>query len=418
MDDNGTRITLLTEYFHPEEASTAQLLTELATDLTDQFDVSVITTFPNYHADDRARSVERSETYDCVSIRRVRSTQFDKDGLARRVVNWLSFTVLATIHLLWPGSDRDATVVLSNPPILPFAAWLIKRLRGTPYVYVVHDVYPDMPVALGYLDGHGMVARFWGEAMQAIYRDADRIVVLGDAMKEHIVDVMTDDSGFDADTVAVIHNWQDPGFIQSAPKEGNEFAAEHETRDRFTLLYSGNVGRFHDIETAIDAIDLLGDRGRDDIQMLVIGDGAEKERLQELVAEREIDNVRFLPFQPRERLPETLTCGDAALVGVDSAVSGLCVSSKLYSSLAAGVPVLAVTAADDEVARVVEGADCGTHLAPGNAEAVADVLATWADSPALVDRLGARARKRFVEGYTRATAVAQYRAILEDVTAE
>lgn len=415
--DDSAGLTVLTEYFPPEEASTAQLLSDLASGLATDFDVSVLTAYPSYHDDDTDATVPRRETVDGVDVTRFRSTRFHKDSLALRVVNWVSFLALVTVGLLW-RRPSGALLVLSNPPVLPFAAWFHKRLTGAPYVYLIHDVYPDMPVALGMLDPDGLVARTWERAMRAVYRDADRIVVLGDAMKEHVVDVMADDPGFDAEAVAVIHNWQDPEFIQPAPKEGNEFAAEHGTRDRFTLLYSGNVGRFHDTETAIEAIDLLEDRGRDDVQMLVIGDGAEKERLRELVAARGIDNVRFLPFQPRERLPETLTCGDAALVGVDPAVSGLCVSSKLYSSLAAGMPVLAVTAPDDEVARVVEGADCGTHVAPGNAEAVADVLAAWADSPALVDRLGARARRRFEEGYTRGTAVAQYRAILADVTAD
>ncbi|MFB6151953.1 MAG: glycosyltransferase family 4 protein [Haloarculaceae archaeon] len=411
-------VTVVTEYFAPEEASTAQLMTELTAALTDRFDVSVVTARPNYHPDDRSASVPRRSDRDGVGVTRVRATRFDKDRLPLRALNWLSFTLLATLRLLWAHRDDDAVMALSNPPLLPLGVWLYSRLTGTPYVYLVYDMYPDIAVELGVLPADHPVTRLWARAMERVYCDADRVVVLGESMRRRVERNAGDRPDFDPESVAVVPNWADDEEVTPMAKEDNDFAREHGTVDRFTLVYSGNVGRYHDVETAIDAVGRLEARGRDDVQLLVIGEGARKAELRERVAREGIENVRFLPFQPRERLPETLTCGDASLVGVRADMVGTCVSSKLYSSLAAGMPVLAVVGEGDEVARAVEACDCGEHVLPGDAERAADVIARWADDPDLRARLGENARACFERRYTLDHAVDAYADLFEAVVSE
>lgn len=412
MSNSQLSVRILTEYFHPEEASTAQLMTELATGLTEEFEVSVVTAMPNYHADDRSVDIDSRSHYRGVDVSRLRSTRFDKDSLPLRVINWVSFTALTLFHLLRRGGDEDVFLVLSNPPILPFAAWAHKRIRGTPYVYVIYDMYPDMPVTLGMISEDSIVARAWERAMQMLYRDADRIVVLGDSMERRLTEKHGNDSEFDPDKIEVIPNWEDGKFIRPQDKHKNEFACEHGTVEPFTLLYSGNIGRFHELRTAVDAIKRLESQGRTDIQLLIIGEGAQKTDLKEYVKLEEIENVRFLPFQPLELLPETLTCADASLVGIQQRMVGMCVSSKLYSSLAAGMPILGIVGEGDEVARVLNKHDCGTHVLPGDSGTAADVLARWADDRALVEELGRNARTCFEARYTKNHAVSAYEDLL------
>jgi glycosyltransferase involved in cell wall biosynthesis len=406
------RLTVLTEYFHPEEASTARLLTDLATGLSDEFDVDVLTGRPDYHPADRRRSVPRESRHEGVDVRRVRSTRFDKDRLPLRVVNWLTFLLAATARLL--GGSRDAVLVVSNPPVLPFAAWVEKRVRGTPYVYLVHDRYPAFPVALGLVDADGIVARLWRRGTRTLYRDADRVVVLGETMRERVIEEMAGDPRFDPESVVVVHNWADPAFVRPKPKAESEVAREHGTVDPFTLVYSGNVGRFHELETAVDAVARLEGEGRA-VRFLVVGAGARKAELERYVRREGIETVEFLPFQPAERVPETLTAGDATLVGVRPEVAGACVSSKLYSSLAAGRPVLATVGTDDDVRRIVESCDCGAWVEPGDDERAAAVLRSWMDDPDLASRLGSNARHCLEERFTRERAVAAYRDLLRSV---
>lgn len=415
MSSDPDSITVLTEYFYPEEASTAQLLTELSAGLTDQFDVSVLTAYPNYHDQDREQSVPRQTTHRGVEIERVPATRFDKDSLLLRVFNWLSFTALILWRLLRRNHDEETLLVLSNPPILPFAAWVNKRLHGEPYVYLIYDIYPDMPVQLGVISEEGIIAAAWERAMRSIYRDADRIVVLGESMERTVREKMRGDPAFGPEKIEVIPNWEDTEFIQPLEKSDNQFAQKQGTVNRFTLLYSGNIGRFHDLETAIDAIGELEDRGRSDVQLLIIGEGGKKDQLRQRVTRRNIEHVEFLPFQPMDRLPETLTCGDASLVTVKPGVEGLCVSSKLYSSLAAGRPVLALVGESDEVARVIQECDCGVRVDQGLPEEVADVLERWADSPDETERLGRNARRCIEQNYTRDDAVKAYVALFSEI---
>jgi glycosyltransferase involved in cell wall biosynthesis len=413
MDEDAPRITIITEYFYPEEASTAQLLTSLATGLQGDFDVSVLTGRPNYHPGDETESVPARETHDGVSIERLPATRLDKDTLAYRVVNWLTFTLLVFWRLVRTRRSDDIVLTLSNPPILPLAAWAAKRIRGFSYAYLIYDMYPDMPVGLGFLDEDSAVAWAWERLIRLVYRDADLIVVLGGSMERRLTNKISHDPAFDPDKIEIIPNWEDGSFIAPLPKSENSFAQEQGLVEPFTLLYSGNIGRFHELRTAIDALGLLEDRGRNDIKLVIIGEGARKAEHQRYVEREQIQLVRFLPFQPMERLPETLTACDASLVGIVPEVEGMCVSSKLYSALAAGRPILAVVGEGDEVARVVREHECGAYIPPGDAEQAAQTLASWADQPALADDLGRRARSVFEANYTESHAVEAYAHLFE-----
>jgi glycosyltransferase involved in cell wall biosynthesis len=276
-------------------------------------------------------------------------------------------------------------------------------------------MYPDMPIGLDMVSKDNPVVNAWEQAMRMVYRDADRIVVLGNSMKRRLTKKMSADPSFAPDKIDVIPNWEDGDFIAPTPKPENSFAREQDLVEPFTLLYSGNIGRFHELRTAIDAIRLLEDRGRDDIQFLVIGEGARKQEHQRYVERQGIENVRFLPFQPMDRLPETLTACDASLVGIIPEVEGMCVSSKLYSSLAAGRPILAVVGENDEVSRVVTQEECGAHVHPGDAKRAAKTLASWANQPDTAETLGQHARTAFEKKYTRSHAVKAYKHLFAEM---
>ncbi len=415
MSHSSQKVTILTEYFYPEEASTAQLVTSLATGLQGHFDVSVITGQPNYHPGDEDASVPDRETHQGVSIERVFATRLDKDNLIYRVINWITFCLLVFWRLVRSRGEDEVVLVLSNPPVLPFAAWAAKRIRSFSYAYLIYDMYPDMPVGLRFLNEDSVLARTWERLIQVVYRDADQIVVLGDSMERRLTRKMSQDPDFKPKKIEIIPNWEDGSFILPIPKSENSFVQEQGLDEKFTLLYSGNIGRYHELRTAIDAIGLLENQGHENIELVIIGEGARKDEHKQYVAQRKIQNIRFLPFQPMDRLPETLTACDASLVGIVPEMEGICVSSKLYSSLAAGRPILAVVGEGDEVARVVREHDCGAYIPPGDAERAAETLAAWADRPDLATSLGKNARSAFEAHYTEPHAIEAYANLFTDM---
>jgi glycosyltransferase involved in cell wall biosynthesis len=234
-------------------------------------------------------------------------------------------------------------------------------------------------------------------------------------MKQEISDKMSDERGFDTTKIETIHNWEDELFIQPVPKSENAFAKEHNTIEPFTIVYSGNIGQFHELETVINAVDCLDSRGYS-IKFLIIGEGACKSDLQEYVTQNNISAVDFLPFQPLDRLPESLTCGNISLVGIKEGMQGLCVSSKLYSSLAAGQPILAVVGEGDEVATVVRNCDCGRHVEPNNITQCANIIEGWIKNPELREQHGRNARTCFENRFTFENARDRYAEVLRDIT--
>jgi glycosyltransferase involved in cell wall biosynthesis len=216
---------------------------------------------------------------------------------------------------------------------------------------------------------------------------------------------------FDRDKVEIIHNWEDESYIQPKDKENNWFSEEHDLVDSFTLFYSGNIAHFHDLETVVRA---AARWENDDVQVLIIGEGDNKENIVDLAEELDLrgDTVRFLPYQPFEDLPYSLTSGDVSLVTVKEGFEGVCVSSKLYTALAAGQPVLAVSQPYDDEARIVEKFDAGINVPQGDVEGVVEAVNRWTENPNLVERQGKNAREAFENNFTKSQSIDEYYELL------
>ncbi len=413
MASSETEYVLVTEYFHPDTASTGQLMTDLATGLEERgLDVTVYTGQPNYHSGDNERQ-PRVSTYEGVTVKRIRAPQVRQSSLARRLFNWAVFTVWMSLALLVsrPGRDREV-VFVSNPPVLPVALWLVCALRRWPYTYVVYDLYPDQPVELGYLRRGGLVHRAWAWANGRALRAAEHVVVLGPVMAERVADQAG--PRLDEGTVEVIHNWADEDFIEPMAKADNWFSRDHGLVEPFAVLYSGNVGEFHDLDTLVEAAAALAD---EPARVLVIGEGDAKADVVRRAEELGVrgDTVAFLPYQPLEDLPYSLTSADVSVVTVREGFEGVCVSSKLYTAMAAGTPVLCIAQPGDDEARIVERHDAGLTVPQGDAEGVAAAVRRWMADPDLVAEQGRNARAAFEANFTKEQSVdAYYRLLAED----
>jgi glycosyltransferase involved in cell wall biosynthesis len=414
MTDSEKEFVLVTEYFHPDTASTGQLMTDLAVGLRERgLDMTVYTGQPNYHSGANERQPQVT-THEGVTVKRIRAPQLRQSSLPRRLFNWFVFTVWMSFALLVsrPRKDREL-VFVSNPPMLPLAMWAVSKLRRWKYTYIVHDLYPDQPVELGYMTKGGFLESVWSALHRYTFRDATNVVALGPAMKARIAQGAG--PGFDEEKVETIHNWADEDFVKPMDKADNWFSREHDLVEPFTVLYSGNIAHFHDLETVVKAAAKLSDR---DVQFMIIGEGDNKRNIVELAEELGVNDgtVRFLPYQDWEDLPYSLTAGDVSVVAVREGFEGVCVSSKLYTSMAAGMPVLCITQPYDDEARIVDTADAGIHVAQGDVDGVAEAIMRWTDHPQLVESQGRNARKMFEENFTIDHSIDAYYQLLTDTT--
>jgi colanic acid biosynthesis glycosyl transferase WcaI len=238
-------------------------------------------------------------------------------------------------------------------------------------------------------------------------RGADRIISIGETMSTRLVA-----KGAPPERVVVIPNWVDTEEITPQPRD-NPWAREHGLVDHFVVMHSGNVGHAQGIETLVRAAALLRDLDR--LEVVVIGFGPRHAAVMELAASVGAPNVRFLPYQPRERLPELLASADVHYLGLAEGLAGYVVPSRLNGILAAGRPVLVAADANSESAQVVAEARCGLRIPPGDSVALADGVRRLVAGEVDLASAGAAGRDWVVRHRDRDDAIASYRNVLDEL---
>jgi glycosyltransferase involved in cell wall biosynthesis len=238
-------------------------------------------------------------------------------------------------------------------------------------------------------------------------RRADRIVAIGETMRLRL-----EEKGAPADRISVIPNWVDTNVITPQPR-ANDWARKKRIVSKFSVMHSGNVGHAQNLDTLVRAATFL--RDLDDLRILIVGFGARHDELVALSERLEAESVRFLPYQPREVLPDSLSSADVHFVGLGRGLSGYVVPSRLYGILAAGRPVIVAADADSETAQVVEAVGCGVVIPPGRPDLLAAAIRDLRDRRDELDEMGARGREYVVREADREVAIGRYRELLQSL---
>jgi glycosyltransferase involved in cell wall biosynthesis len=236
-----------------------------------------------------------------------------------------------------------------------------------------------------------------------LLRKSDRIVVLGECMRERVIGKIGQSA---ASRVDVIHNWADGSLIKPLDADENPFKKAEKLEGKFVLLFSGNLGRVNEFKTVLDAARILRDRL--DILFLFIGEGAKASEIENFARAEALENIRMLPYQPRETLRYSLAAGDASLVTLAEGLAGLSVPSKTYGILAAGRPILFVGDAQSSTARLVSENNCGAIVSSGDGARLAQIVSDWASDKERLAQLNAASRTAFEKHYSRERAVNSY----------
>ena len=321
----------------------------------------------------------------------MRCTSLGKGSVPRRLLDYGTFYGAAAARAL-AGQRFDVVVAMSTPPLVATVGAMLRRVRGTRFVYWLQDVYPELAIEFGVLRARSPAARVLDAISRSTLRSADAVVVLGEAMADRVRA-----KGVEPSRVHVVPNWADEKALHPVSREANEFRRTHGLDGKRVVLYSGNMGRAHDLTTLLGAARLLRDAA--DLVFLFVGDGAKRGEVE--TAARELPSVRLLPYQPREGLSESLSAGDVHVVTQAPFTVGLIEPSKLYGVMAVGRPVLFIGPPGTEAARTVEREGIGEVVAAGNPEAAAAALRRLL---ARGGELGERARTAFERGYCQVAA--------------
>ena len=398
------RLSILTQYYPPDYAATGQLIEELAVELGKQgLSVRVFTGQPGYAF--HSHSAPAREYFQQLIVQRSRATRIWSKRIRGKALNGLIFCLRAGLHLLRTSSRGDILLLTTAPPFLPILGYLAKKLFGLPYVCLVYDLYPDVAVELNVVSRRHWLVRLWNTVNCHIWKQAQQIVVLSPSMKNRVAAKCPSLN----DKITVIHNWADANWIVPIAKQDNWFAQNFNLVDQFTVLYSGNMGRCHDMDTILNAAQLLQ---HDPILFVFIGNGAKREAFEAQTRLLGLRNCRFLPYQDKQNLPYSLTSGDLSLVSISSGMEGLVAPSKLYAALAAGRPIAAICEPQSYLQALIAEAECGAAFSNGDAKGLAEFIQQLSTDDQLVKRMGEAGRRYLQSHFTPDRIAQEYSSVL------
>ncbi|MEM9201886.1 MAG: glycosyltransferase family 4 protein [Actinomycetota bacterium] len=410
---DSMRVLVLCPHFEPDTAPTGTVMTEIVHQLVAQgHQVDVVTSLPWYehHAVREAwkgRLWRRAQT-EWGSVTRVHPFPTDKTNIPARALGFAGFTGLVGLLALFRRRRPDVVLTMSPPLTLGLPGWVVARVRRAPFVFNVQDIFPDVAIEVGAITNTKVIAVLkWLERF--VYRRADAVTVLSSDLAENVEAKVGSKT-----LVRVIPNFVDTERIKPADR-ATEYRREVDAGDRVIVLYAGNLGYSQPLDLVIETARRWHGQ-RDDVYFVINGGGSERPRLEALADG--LETVRFVDFQPTERLPEVLASGDIHLIVLKEGLARSSVPSKLYSTLAAGRPVLASIDPGTEISRVLDEHDCGVAVPPGNVDAFASALAALLDDAAARHAMGERGRA-FVETWVSPAGVAMaYGQLFAELTSE
>ena len=371
------RILLLNEYFPPDTSATAYMAAAVVDALAEGHSITVLCGRPSYDPSERhPYYLLRRERRGAVAVERVGSSTFPRFRMRQRVWNYLSYVFLAVPRALFIRTDL--VMAMTDPPFEGIVGAFVAWLKRKPFVYNIRDLYPEMAV-VGSIVRPSWWVRLWEKLHRWALRRASRVIVLGEDTRERIIA-----KGIDPARVVVVRDG-----VHIMPRVGTQdhpVTQEIRSGFPFVVLHAGNLGFYGAWETIIAAAGLLHDA---EVGFVFVGEGALRSQIE--AAAQGVDKVKFQSFRPVDQVPFVLSAGDLHLITIKHGLEGVVVPSKLYSTLAAGRPILVLAPEGSDAARVVRRLDCGVVVDPDDPAGVAAIVLELANDRPRLAQMGERA---------------------------
>ena len=402
------KILLITGYFPPEMAAAPNLNYELGRELVRLgHSVTVATGFPRYNLKEtpakyRGKLYMR-ETMDGMTVERIWYPALPRGIPVARGIDIILMAFALFFSALRAGKT-DVASVFSPPLTVGLTAIMMRKLRGYPFVYNIHDLFPQNAVDLGVLQS-GVLIRFFRWMERYVYRRSDYLTVISAGNRERVIT-----SGADPNRTFIVPDWVDADFVRPGNKR-NEFSERHGIADKFVVSFTGVMGFSQDLDTVLTAARLLTENPN--ICFMLVGDGVEKPRLQAEAEKQNLKNVIFLPMMPREEVPIVLSSSDACLATLPASVKTPPVPSKIIWAMSAGRPMITCLPLDGDAPDLIRAADCGLCLPPEDPQALADAVARLQANPEECRRLGENGRSYVLDNLSLKRSAGKYLELYE-----
>lgn len=408
------RLVFINRYFHPDHSATSQMLCAVAFALARHgWPVTVITSRQRYDAPGAV--LPPLQVIAGVEVMRVETTRRGRSGLVGRSVDYLTFIASAARRLRQVARPGDIVIAKTDPPLLSVPIARVASGRRALLVNWLQDLFPEVAQGVG-LGGDLVRPAYAGlrRARDRSLRSAVCNVAISDGMAERLLAL-----GVPRARIRVVPNMADGRSIRPIDPAANNLRREWGLAEAFVVGYSGNLGRAHEFETVLHAIE-AGERraqghGAPPLRWLFVGGGSGNARLKAEIDRRGLTSVRFEPYQPEARLAESLSVADVHLVSLRPALEGLILPSKIYGIMAAGRPAIFIGDTEGEIAHLLLRHGCGLAVRQGDGQTLIDGVERLRQDAAACRAMGKAARAAFEQRYDAGVVTEQWHALLSQI---
>ena len=419
------KILYVSQYFPPEMGAPAARAAELAGHWANAgHAVSILTGFPNHPtgvvpAEWRSRlrrltfhekvAHEKSAQAEPASVDVYRTWLWPLPNRKahERMRNYASFCMSSALRGM--TLPRPDVIIATSPQLLVgLAGWWLAFVRRIPFVFEVRDLWPESLAAVGVGDGNSLLHRSLSAIANFLYRRADHIVVVTPAFKDFLIQ----NRQVPAKKISVVENGVETDqFSPSTAAATRALRQELNADEKFVVCYVGTMGMAHGLETLLDAAARLRTQNPA-VLFLLIGEGAEKDRIKALAQSRGLVNIRFLDQQPREKIPAFISASNACAVLLrKTEVFKTVIPTKMLEFMSCSRPV--ILGVDGQARKIVEEADAGIVIEPENSIALVEAIQRLAANPKLCQQLGAQGREYIVRHFSRSQTANVYIHVLD-----
>ena len=406
------KILIFAHYYHPDVASTGQILKDQAEGMLDEFDVTVICVVPSYGGTIENKYKTQKYYYENINgvkVIRVRVPEFYKSNKLSRVKNVVSYFFGALGAAIKAGK-QDYVFTISQPPILGGLLGVCgKWLKHAKMIYCIQDFNPEQVMAVNYASNKQLLS-----LMMALdkfsCRKSDLIITVG---RDLVETVNKRFKGKNVPKTVMINNWIDEKEIYPLPADNQcvvSFKEKYGLADKFVIMYSGNIGLYYDLENIMKVIEKFkpGTRCVDgrEVAFAFVGAGSVLDKLKAYKKEKKMDNVVFIPYQPKEELVYSLNAADVHWCVNAKGIKGISCPSKFYGIAAVNKPVLGVLEKNSEIRLLIEEIECGLCCDPGDYEGIERIL-----NKIIAEGFKTKLSRDFVENHlTKVVSINKYKA--------
>lgn len=290
----------------------------------------------------------------------VRIMRPKRNSTFQRLLTWVVGFVQIFWLLLW-HSYKSEVFIVSNPPFTVFLPLFFKNK----FTLLLFDIYPDSLSEHNVVKEDSLIYTFWKKANKKVFSKASHIITLTEGMKNRAAQYV------DKRRITVIPIWTDNEFFKSIARNENIFVRQNKLQSKFIIMYSGNLGFTHNIEILVD---LAAAFKKQNVEVLIIGEGAKKALIKKKIETLGVNNCRLLPWQPMDMLPHSFSSAHIGVVSLGNEASTLSLPSKTFNLMSVGVPILGIANKESELASLIKKYSIGESFKSNDLRGMVDFV--------------------------------------------